>query len=543
MKTYINTIVTMAIAATMAISCKKQLDVKNPNEPGFEDTKTELGIIAFAQGAVYTNGFNGVDLSTLNWLGSTFFSLGYGYQELLADNIAATASNQNINTINLPQYVTLDNGTKITATSDQRTILRISNARSARPANSFYYEWGYMYGLNNGCNTLMGFLPSVTFSGDSATKRNTLLAWAYWWKGYAYSRIGSLYYAGLINNTSLATNNHYVIHDSIIAEANKNLDAAAAILNSITNDDDYASILGQLIPDFSQEGHGGVLSTAMWIRNINTLKARNLLVNKAATALTAEEWNNILNLTSNGIKEDDYVFVARTTSTNGFMSASSGSVTAMSTSASSTFTISERLIQEYKTGDLRLSNNFTARTTPVLNQVGGFTYSTRWYLKSGGNSVENAIVLSDLTPGNFELYIGGSYEENALMNAEAKIYSAQIEAGLAQIDAVRAYQGAELAKTTGNSLTLDEAKEELRRERRVALVFRGTAFYDARRWGVIYDISKGGGRRNAVVLTSAGVLNTAATINYNFLDYWDVPADESELNPPGAGSIAIINPN
>jgi len=67
-------------------------------------------------------------------------------------------------------------------------------------------------------------------------------------------------------------------------------------------------------------------------------------------------------------------------------------------------------------------------------------------------------------------------------------------------------------------LNLAAAQEELRRERRVALVFRGRAFYDARRWGVIFDITKGGGRKGAVALSSTGVLSSNATINYDFLD-------------------------
>ena len=92
-------------------------------------------------------------------------------------------------------------------------------------------------------------------------------------------------------------------------------------------------------------------------------------------------------------------------------------------------------------------------------------------------------------------------------------------------------------------MTTAQALEEVRRERRIALLFRGTAFYDARRWGVIYDISKGGGRKGCIVVTPDGTLNTNATINYNFLDYWDVPADEFVLNPPAAGSAPIKNPN
>jgi len=87
------------------------------------------------------------------------------------------------------------------------------------------------------------------------------------------------------------------------------------------------------------------------------------------------------------------------------------------------------------------------------------------------------------------------------------------------------------------------AYEELRKERRVALLFRNVAFYDARRWGIIDDISAGGGRTGCVVVNStSGAVNTNATINYNFLDYWDVPDDETSLNPPSATSAPIKNP-
>jgi hypothetical protein len=55
-------------------------------------------------------------------------------------------------------------------------------------------------------------------------------------------------------------------------------------------------------------------------------------------------------------------------------------------------------------------------------------------------------------------------------------------------------------------------------------------------------MSAGGGRTNAVVVSSTGVVNTKATINYNFLDYWDVPDDELSLNPPVTGSAPVQNP-
>ncbi|MEJ7673236.1 MAG: hypothetical protein WKF59_11100 [Chitinophagaceae bacterium] len=104
-----------------------------------------------------------------------------------------------------------------------------------------------------------------------------------------------MYICGLINNTTNSTNSNYVTNAAIIVEANKNLDLASAALNSITNTADYTTILSQLIPAFIQVGKGGVLSQTMWSHTINTMKARNLLVNKRVTAMTAADWNTILN--------------------------------------------------------------------------------------------------------------------------------------------------------------------------------------------------------------------------------------------------------
>lgn len=540
--------VSIAVISVLLIgsaSCKKELDVKNPNSPTIAQAQNESGLISLASGGVYINGFNGSPAYTSgqNWLGDSFFSLCYGYQELMADDVGAEASNQNINVIGLPDYVVLDDGTKISTSSPQKSVLRISNSRDKRSANAFYYEWAYMYGLNNACNEILSLADVVAFSGDATTKKNTLKAWAYWWKGYAYARIGSLYYAGLVNNTFSGIVSNYVNSAAIIAESNRCLDQATTLLGSVPTTADYNTILGQLLPTFVQTGKGGILSPQMWMHNINSLKARNIMANKQASAMTAADWASILTLVNNGIQSSDLVFTGRTTTTNGFFSAGSGSIAAMSTGLpkSATFKISERLIQEYKPGDKRQANNFVMNQ--YLNQVGGFTYSTRWQLLDGGNKMAGINILSSLTPGNYELYIGPSYEENELMKAEALINTDQIDLGLASIDNERAYQVAGLPKVAGTGLSVAAAKEEVRKERRVALVFRGTAFYDARRLGIIYDITKGGGRKGAVVLSTAGVLNTNATINYNFLDYWDVPADEAQLNTPAAGSAPIKNPN
>ncbi|SFS60317.1 RagB/SusD family nutrient uptake outer membrane protein [Mucilaginibacter polytrichastri] len=525
-------------------SCKKELDVKNPNSPTPDQAKTETGIISLATGGVYINGFQNGD----SWLGDSYFSLPMGYHELLADDVSAEAANQNVNIVNVPDYVILDNGTKISTSSPQKSNLRINNARNKQSQNMFYYEWTNMYAMNNAINQVLALVDDVHFSGDATTRKNTIKAWCYWWKGYAYAKIGSIYYAGLVNNTPNTLNPNYVNSAAIIAESDKNLSAAAAILGAITSTSDYTTIMGELLPSMSQVGLGTVPTPAMFIHSINTMKARNILANTRVSAMTATQWNAILTLVTNGITSTDKVFTGRTNESdiNGWFSAGGGTVASLSAGdpASTTFKISERLVQEFKTGDKRFTNNFAS--SPYINQVGGFTFSSRWKLYDGiqkQSPLNGAIVLANSTPGAYELYLAGTYEENELMKAEALIYLGQIDLGLASIDLVRNAQGAGLAAVSGTGLTLAAAKEELRRERRVALVFRGTAFYDARRWGVIDDVSKGGGRTNAVVYTAAGVLNTKATINYNFLDYFDVPADEFVLNPPAAGSAAIVNPN
>src|SRR4051812_10557331 len=102
-----------------AVSCKKQLDVLNPNAPTFAgNVNNETGIIALAQGSVYTNGFQNGD----GWLGDSYFSLPYGYSELLGDVVGADAANQLVSQVNVPDYFILDDGTKIVNPSPTRSL-------------------------------------------------------------------------------------------------------------------------------------------------------------------------------------------------------------------------------------------------------------------------------------------------------------------------------------------------------------------------------------------------------------------------------------
>lgn len=525
---------------------KEELNVQNPNSPSPESAKTEAGILSLSLGAVYQTGFNGITDTKYSgsFLGSSFWFLAPAYHDLMADVISAEAANNIINQVSVPDYVIFDDGTKVSNTAPAKEVTRLNNSRTKAGSNMFYFEWTWMYYLNNACSLILETLDNVSFTGDAATKKNTLKAWAYFWKGYAYSRIGSIYYAGIIKNESTLKNSLYKSSAEIIAEADANYNKAIEALNGITTLADYNTMIKALIPTQCQTGKGGALTPAMWVHTINTMKARNILVNKRLKDMTATDWNNILALVNNGVSSSDLVFTGRSASAGSFLSATTGSVAAMTTGdpTSTTYKISERLIQEYKTGDKRLDNNFS-KVTAYLNQKGGFTFSTRYRLLDGGNAISGVQVVSSRTVGVYELYLAGTYEENELMKAEANIKLNNLATGLASVDAVRTYQGAGIPAVSGVVTDPTAAYEELRRERRVSLLFRNVSLYDSRRWGYLDDIATGGtGRTNAVVVSSTGVVNTKATINYNFWDYWDVPEDELALNPPADGSAPIRNP-
>ncbi|CCH01042.1 hypothetical protein FAES_3033 [Fibrella aestuarina BUZ 2] len=535
----------LAVIGTMG-ACKEQLDVKNPNQPTPGSAASEIGVISLGQGTVYVNGMGtSAGIKYYDGVPGGFWTGAMGFHELMGDVVGEEAANQYGNQIGMPDLVTLDDGTKVANPSSiptQIALIRTINVNANAGANPLFYEWAYMYNLNNGMNSVLDIASKTTFSGDAAaqaTKLNTLKAWAYWWKGYAYSRIGSIYYAGIINDKVGVTNGNYVSKEKIIEEATKNFDLAVTALNVLgSGDTNYRTVLEGLIPAFNRVGKGVVPTPAMWIRNINTMKARNILVNTPAKSMTAAQWGQILTLTNAGMTASDNTFTGRSNDNADFINSLNGTIALKSTGVptSTTYKISERLIQDFPAGDKRLSNNFTQLAAPALfNTDRGNSFNTRWQLVNKGKGQAGVVVLSNQDVGGYELYLAGTYEENELMKAEAKLYTNDIAGGLSSIDAVRTYQGAGLATLSG--LTQAQALEELRKERRVALAFRSLSFYDARRWGVITD-----GRKGAVVIDKAGKLNTNATINYNFLDYWDVPDNELAYNPAAANSAPTKNP-
>jgi hypothetical protein len=545
----------IAAIAIGSASCKKQLNVGNPNEATLNgNVNNEAGLLQLAQGGVYINGFYNGD----GWLGNSFFSLPYGYMELMGDVVGADASNNQITTIGYPDYFIMDDNTKVINPSPQVGIIRTYNVFGGDVNNPLYYQWLNMYALNGACNSILALVPTIKFGGDAASRAATVNAWCYWWKGYAYAQIGTLYYTGLIQDDPLNhTNNNYLIKDSIIARSNYYLNLAASTLSGISSAADFATELGQLIPSFCQVGNGGVLTTTMWLHNINTMLARNILLNKLApfingnpgatinkasiAPMAQSDWNSVLTLATSGIQNGDYVFTGRAPANNYFFSPTGGTTAAMTTgnNISATFKIGMRYIQDFGPGDKRFSTDFNTSSN-YNNAFYGTPYCITDSLQQ---SVTGVYVIGSKLALQYELFIAGSYEENALMLAEANIRLGNIDQGLAFVDAVRTYQGAAVPATAGTGLTQAQALQQLLMERRASLVFRGLSFYDLRRWGITYDITDGGGSYGNMLYAINGTMNTNVTIDYDFMDYWDVPADEITLNPPSKSSAPVLNPN
>lgn len=524
------------LLTVLLLCCKDQLDIQNPNQPTPASIKTEQGIISLAQGGLYVNG-----LQSLKF-GGTYFGLALRYHELMGDVIGTPIANFRAHQISCPDQITLDNNSTLNSinVNGQINLLREVNIPTSQD-NPFYYEWAFMYALNNVMNNVLENIDDIKMDETQAeAKKNTVKAWAYFWKGFAYSRIGSLYYAGIINNSSNKTTGLYVSRDQILNEAELNLSKAENLLNTLSGNGDYTSMLDALIPSVCKPGKGGTLSTSEWIRNINTLRARNILVNTPAATMSSSQWDQILALTKNGVRTNDNTFTVRSDAQSNLMNAAeyiAARAVGTASNGGGGNKISERLIQDFKPGDKRLDNNFTQISVWVGDPNRGKAFNTRYMIVDKGKGMPGVVVMANRTVGSYELYIAGSYEENILMEAEANIYKGSIDAGLALIDELRSYQGAGLAPVSGTGLNSDQAKEELRRERRVGLAFLGFAFYDARRWGVLEN-----GRSGAVVVDFNGVVNTNAKIDYGYLDYWDVPIAELFYNPPAEGSAPVINP-
>ncbi|HVI43522.1 MAG TPA: RagB/SusD family nutrient uptake outer membrane protein [Chitinophaga sp.] len=506
---------------------KSSLDLSNPNEPGLAALKTEEGI-------------KRAGLGIYDKFGSRYWWYTLNYHDIMGDTYFSSVGNFSFRWTNQVSAIKLSNGTTLTPPQggSQITELRNRNDRSFTTENVFYNEWLAMYLVNNQANLILLSLEdkALQFSGNADARKNTLKAWAYWWKGFTYSRLGSIYIGGIITNEFGKSNNTFVTRQQLIEEANKNFDAAVTALKAINTNAtaDYRDVINAVLPSFANDGgKGSPITPDHWIRHINTYKARNILVNKTVGEMTNADWTAIQTLTADGIRPTDRSFIMRSAEQNDLV----GQISWQPYRSMIQWTfISERLIQDFKAGDKRKDRNFKLAAKPIVNNQGrGFQYSTRWEfipVESGGDYSSTVIGAASIT-------VACSYEENTLMQAEAAIKLGQVEDGLKLIDAVRTFQRAGLPAVAGAGLTAAQAYDELRIERRIALINKNVSFYDARRWGVVKPLANGGGRKGAVVLGPNGVLDTNATIDYNYLSYWDVPLNEIDFNPPGSGSAPV----
>lgn len=543
-------------------ACKKAvLQLPNPNAPTPNASLiTEGGIDAFAMGIyekfiAYEAGDGDLNFFQLQWM----------IESNMGDENFSPYSNwggrypMNVASITLPApYNNVINNPSGYAT--QLDILQAENTRTAGDGNAIQWEWDVFYYINAQANTLLGALnnSSLVLSGDAATKKKLLQAWAYYWKGYSYSKLGSMYIAALIDDSPDSTNNgltsnDYVPNSAILADAANNFNQALSLFTSITEDADYDATFEAIVPTFNENTQ--VITPAMWVRQINTYLARNYIANIKVANMTTNGWDSVMNYCNAGMQQGDYTLEWGMTP---------GDVNDLSNPAqvgeefhpyemvnvnTALSFVSERLIQDFQPGDNRFTKNFGPYPGGAVVNVRsrGIQFGTRYiptYIENGGSFATN--VQMGYCP------IAPTYEENALTLAEADIYLGNISTGLSLIDQVRTYQNAGLPPAASHGLTLDSAVAQLHSERRIGLYDRGVAWYDARRWGITGPVANGGGRANANVLVPGTIINPTSPppatilpcfINYNFTDYWDVPANELDFNPASASSAPVANVN
>jgi hypothetical protein len=525
-------------------ACKKsQLQLPNPNAPTPQSAlTTEDGIKSYALGIIARTVMNVPQEGLFN-----IMEIAWDHHIIMGDEAFIPYGNFGFRWSNQVYKITLPNGSSFLNPFGvtQKTSLQGFNSREAGERNVFVYEWTYCYYFIKQANTILASLdnPALKFSGDATTKRETLRAWALWWKGYSYSRIGSIYIAGIINNDStfsFSPNNHFVTNQEILTEADRNFDACINVLNTLSPNDDYYNVMQAITPSFSDNSIPALVTPQSWIRQIYSYKARNLLVNKKTRDMTTGDWNQIITLTDQGLTSSDNIFKKGLTP-DGNNDISGFTFPYLLTNQQNQWLfVSERLIQEFKQGDARLARNFSEEVDFANIRGRGLQFGTRWI----AINIEDGGSYATINQKGYLNY-ACTYEENALTKAEALIHLGQVDEGLQIVDAIRSYQHANLAAVAGTGLSQTQALEELRRERRVALFYRGTAFYDARRWGVTEPAANGGGRANAIVYLPATVLNSSSNqalpcfMEYNYMDYFDVPQNELDFNEPGPGSAPV----
>lgn len=497
----------------------------NQNEPTLAALQTPTGMSGYAKG-IYVH--------TTDPNRSVNFWFITGYHETMGDVLTMPWGNFGGRWVNQPTSIELDNNVLtappagVTVPASQTILppaggpqpgeIEVRNTRAAGSDNPTQYEWAEYYAVNNHANVILSNID--TTSDLDASQKDAYRAWALWWKAYAYHRLGLMYEQGVINDAPGETNNAFVNSAALLDESNRVLDALTTVINGVTDVTSFNSILTSVQVAIT----ANKVDMSGLVKNINSLRARNLVYGTKVNDMTTADWNNVITWCNNGVNNNSDAFDMTSEATVLDNSWLPGVVSGF------WYFPSPRLIQDINSGDNRLDAYFDPFIFP--NPRGrGIQYGCNYFWKDPSPIVSG-------TAGAVQLYYGASHEENELLLAEAKIRTSDVEGGLAHLDAVRALQNSGLAATVGTGLTQAEAWEEVRKERRLALIFRGLSFYDARRYGIAGGSRTGawvlGITDNSVPATPYTPIYTNATINYNYLEYWPVPAFESDFNSPGA---------
>lgn len=507
-------IVCLAVLFFMPLACEEGLDVTNPNDPTPDIVMTEEGMKRQATGMwVAPPGFVGLPG------GGGWAWFGWSLLEAMGDNIVMPWINFDWNRFfGNAELIEYSDGTAPWSPRGQSNPAR-SQAEWANfvndrqiTAGGYEVQWQTAYAFNTEANRMLQALnEGISFSGNAQQKEDAYRAWAHFWKGYGYALVGLFYEEGIINNDPIGTNNDFKTNAEMIAEAQAEFDRAletAAQFGAIAND---------VIPNFFPTN----VTAESFIQNIYTLKARTLLMSKRRADITTAEWEQIRDWATQGLMDN------------------SGALVIESDESTYLTTVTQRW---------RLATNIWHRVSPRVIQIlseNNDARLNRFQFDSGGGTFANRVTQPQinspwltLDTSPYASFVPGvapqfvlSAEENKLMLAETELALGNSGAAAAWVNDVRnmPLQQAGLPDLATATFT------DIRNERKVALLGRSLAFYDARRLGELDSRAEGGGTLGVWVyhLDASGalVLDPDANIYFDFLDYYAIPDAEADFNP------------
>jgi len=495
------TLILLSVLLFAPLACEEGLDVTNPNNPTPDIVENEEGLKRLARGLYSTGWFLGTNGGAIEWL-------ALQWHEHMGDNLVAPWVNWSFARTHLNvERIEFSDGTVVTpaaSSADGRTQPEWINFINSRedPRGGVEIEWTSMYRLNNESNLILQTLNSesgVEFSGDAQAKERGFRAWAHFWKGFAYSRIGNFYELGIIVDEYGETNNDYKLPSEMLEESNRQLEMA---LQYVSNG--IGAVIGDIQPGFFPTN----ITEASFAQNIHTLIARNKLNVKKRNELTQAEWQEIKDIAENGLMNND------------------GAVLVASDNAThlNTVTVKWRLAAGWSRASTRVvqaaRHNDDARGASFLDATRGPFGSALFH---NLNAPHGAVAPYGTTEEFAPIYLI-SAEENLLILAEAELALGNPGAAASYIDQARQLQQANLDPL--GSATL----EDLRRERRIGLFLRAQAFYDARRFDELQNCVEGLWVWRQLEDGSIE-LDENATICYGFLEYIPVPDRETTFNP------------